>query len=536
MSTRPRADLAVVGGGPKALLALVALDDALAAGGADSADPAPQALRITLHEPHTPGSGAVWDTTAPDHLIMNVDASIVDVSGVAVEWSYREWERQQGYEARTYPPRNRVGRYLAWAFERLLDSPRLAIEHRPQTVDTVRRVADRWLVGAGPSTTDAAAVLICTGHGGIGPDHRRVCADPATGPGSRVSVVGAALTGIDTVLDLTAGRGGRWSPDADGEDARALGYHPSGAEPALITLLSRSGELLVPKPDPELPYLGRLTDAVREVTGQWPERAAPDRAWWSRFLDAACRGASAAGVTVDRRAVEHTLSNGRAPVPDPMQRWRSDLERASGARLDADPAWWLGRAWSAGYGDVVSSLSRGPRPLDDWRRWRAGAARLERWAFGPPPCTVRRMLALADHGLLRIGTGEPDEGQVLRAITDGPGVLRTPAAPAATAPDSPAAEPPDFGTQVWRSLWDQGLITVRPGERGVLTAPTGHCVDASGRTSQTLAALGRPVEDPVIGHDTLSRALHHDAQRWARATVAHRHRQHIPDRLQEIDR
>ncbi len=82
---------------------------------------------------------------------------------------------------------------------------------------------------------------------------------------------------------------------------------------------------------------------------------------------------------------------------DPAARWQRDAARARGD-VDGDPAWWWGRAWAAGYADVVRSLERGPRACDTWKRWRARAAALERWAFGPPLVTHQRLMALREAG------------------------------------------------------------------------------------------------------------------------------------------
>jgi len=58
--------------------------------------------------------------------------------------------------------------------------------------------------------------------------------------GSRVAITGLGLTAFDVILHLTEGRGGRFSPAADGTPAR-LSYQPSGREPAVIVAVSPSG-------------------------------------------------------------------------------------------------------------------------------------------------------------------------------------------------------------------------------------------------------------------------------------------------------
>ena len=502
-------DLVIVGGGPRALYALADLEEALHAGGCDRAP-----LRVTVIEPATAGAGAVWDPLQPEHLLMNVDARIVDATCPSVPLTMNQW-RSVHPASEPYPPRAQAGRYLVWAFHALTRSPVLEIRHRQARVVAVTRDGDSWVcetvdASGAPSLPERAPrVLIATGHaGGTGVDHGRM-ADASAGParGSSVVVRGAALTAFDVVMDLTAGRGGRWG-DAPGAPG-GIAYVPSGAEPARITLVSRTGEPMLPKP---ARASAAVTDAVREHTARLTTGAVPDDAWWDVLLDAAVAAAEASGVRVSRPALRERLDAVRADAAD---RAEQDLRRAHG-EVDADPAWWLGRAWSAGYADVVRSLDRGPRDEATWTRWRARAAALERWAFGPPVETHRRLLALREAGLLRVVTGASAPTAVeadahVEAFTRGPGVLDAPR------PWTPASVEAGPDRAPWDSLLAAGAATVRAGERGVLTDADATCLAADGSRSRGLSALGRPTEDAVIGHDSLQRRLHRDSRRWARA-------------------
>lgn len=517
-----RADLVVVGGGPRALQALLALDDALAAA-EERGQSLGREVVVDVFEPHRPGPGTVWCPDQLPHLLMNLDPSRVDLTSRAgvVSHDYRDWERCVRYVAHRYPPRAHMGLYLVWAFGCLERSPRIRIRHRKTRVNGLVRGNDGWDVLTehdGPRTT-ASRVLLATGHADGGAvDHHALVADLAgTGPGQHVAVRGAALTGIDSVLTLTAGRGSRWltsrSRDAD-ESLPVLGsglvWVGSGQEPDRITMVSRSGELLTPKPDTVDPV---VVEAIRSVTARWELGAVPDDAWWDVLVEAAAAAARASGRRFVPESALHVLDHGRADEPW-MQRWTRDLERANGIHPECssttsfdEASWWLGRAWSAGYADVVASLDRADRPEAAWRRWRERAARLERWAFGPPAETVRRLVALGEAGLLHVAREVPDDATAhVEAITRGPGILIEPHTPGA------APRPHD---PLWATLVDLGQVQVRPGERGVLTTPSGECITPEGRTTSGLSALGRPVEDPVIGHDTLLQALHRDVDLWA---------------------
>ncbi|MEZ2371792.1 hypothetical protein [Arthrobacter sp. RCC_34] len=238
------------------------------------------------------------------------------------------------------------------------------------------------------------------------------------------------------------------------------------------------------------------------------------------MVDDARRGAAAAartdGLGLDASGLLDHLDHGTQGGPAADQ-WAHGLARAHGM-LDGDPAWWWGRAWSAGYRDVVRSLERSARTPELWDRWRRRAARLEKWAFGPPPATVAKLQALHRAGLLQVrrDTASPGLGvsgspvTTVRAVTAGPGVLTRPADSLGPAPAH---------DDLWASLLSRGDVTVRLGERGVFTRPDGVCVTRSGQPSLGLAAFGRPTEDPVIGHDTLNRTLHQDSERWSRAVA-----------------
>ncbi|RSS46698.1 hypothetical protein EF906_01405 [Streptomyces sp. WAC08241] len=72
------------------------------------------------------------------------------------------------------------------------------------------------------------------------------------GPGSVVGCGGMGLTGIDVVLHLTEGRGGRF----DDAPAGGLIYRPSGAEPKAIVAFSPSGLFTFARPDNHKPSDG----------------------------------------------------------------------------------------------------------------------------------------------------------------------------------------------------------------------------------------------------------------------------------------
>ncbi|UFU03644.1 FAD/NAD(P)-binding protein [Ruania suaedae] len=520
------ADILAVGAGPQMLRALADLEIALETTPDRRRHRAP--VRVVAVDPEDPGAGAVWRVDQPPALRMNVSAGIVDLRCPSVPWDLRQWHHHQlGTACDRYPSRSRVGRYLRWVWERLRSSPWFTLEHARATAVGVSPGPDGWscrIEGEAPAqraTLAASRVLLCTGHRESAPfDYARLVAgEPSTAAGRTVLVEGAALTAFDAVMCLTAGRGGTWDRRAD--LAAVPRYRASGREPDRIVLSSRSGRMMLPKPvEPSRAMLA----AVATLRRRWSTDPLGER-WWDTLLEAARRAAAAHDVELDVAAARAWLDAPPALADSAAVagRWREDLRRATG-EPDADPAWWLGRAWAAAYPDLLASLERQDRREETWTTFRRRASTLERWAFGPPAELVAQLVALIDVGRLTVTIERvpPSPPGIVAHIAPG-GVLphARPWAAGVSAPVGSWRPGGRFvpGAPLWAGLLADGHVTVRPGETGVLTRPDGTCLRADGTTSAGLSALGRPTEGPVVDHDSLQRHLHHDATRWAAATA-----------------
>lgn len=69
------------------------------------------------------------------------------------------------------------------------------------------------------------------------------------------------------------------------------------------------------------------------------------------------------------------------------------------------------------------------------------------------------------------------------------------------------------------SLARQGLVRVAHGRRGLDITPQAQCIDAGGTPVPGLSMIGLPIEDVVIGNDTLDHPASDLGMVWARRLV-----------------
>ena len=548
--------IAVVGGGPKSLFALLALHDLLPPGSKSR-------ISVDVYDPHPPGSGSVWRAAQPQMLRLNVNAGIVDASSSLNRENFASWVDHAAPELsdEKYPPRALVGRYLREQFELLLQHGNVTVTHAPNVVTGVERVKNQWLLTGPFGSACYEEVLLATGHGLGDASPRRpqlgellprvLNPHPLIGnyssltsaailPEQSVLIRGAALTAYDVALLLTEGRGGSWQPHASRVPARELRYVRSGREPKRITLTSRSGLLMDPKsedvPAAIMACLERFKPRVRQW-GREHSQSTSDAGrlagLWTTLLRCAQECAQIMGVQASALALWRTALTGLSVDPEcgPVAGGGADSvpsarESAPVALEDCMPpgqqlcqsllvnhfqapittGWLWARVWSALYAELVVAIDRSSRSRHEWRQFVQISSNLERFAFGPPELTARKLLALFDSGILHMAppTERASSAEFLiDAVTPGPGVLEQPA---------PAGCP---ASHLYAGLLRDGQVLVRPGERGILTDLDGTCISADGSRTESLAAVGRPTEGPTLGHDTLNRSLHGEYRLWA---------------------
>lgn len=279
--------MAVIGGGPRGTSVverLIARHRAL--GGS-----AP-ALVIRVVEPHDPGPGHVWRPDQSRLFLMNtpclyptvvpVGAPAARIAPSPVGLSFDAWRERvaaglvpglddddvaecTGLAAQDFPSRALYGRYLAWVFtEAVRAAPPgiTVVHHRNEAVGLDRSASARrgdreWRITLDDgSQFDADDVVLALGHlaATLTPEQGRlqdaaarhglqywppaVPADVSWNrlpAGKTVLVRGLGLNFFDAMIQLTEGRGGRFS---SGDDGRLV-YTPSGKEPRLVAASRR---------------------------------------------------------------------------------------------------------------------------------------------------------------------------------------------------------------------------------------------------------------------------------------------------------
>jgi len=517
--------IAMIGGGPKSLFALLELNDSATADYA-------QSLHVDVYDPYPPGAGRVWNVDQPRELRLNVNSRIIDASSSLCAQTFNQFRDQKlaGTGGDIFPPRALVGEYLSEQFRLLTSQGTVPLEHRALAVKKLERQAGQWLVTTSSSSELYDEVVIVTGHGlsGYQPEHEPKTAIPAAEltvefaagavqkvpRGSTVRIRGAALTAFDAVLALTEGRGGQWESREDGAPG-ALRYLPSGEEPRLITMTSRHGIAMTPKPMSIPSGAQDILESYKLQLRQWGQTNQPTtEQMWRILLDCAINIAEFGAVPASKESLVGTVTNGISTqfstIDSPFEQMKYSLEAHHGFKPQTQE-WVWAIVWSGLYSELVAALARYEWDPADRKEFNAAAANLERMAFGPPEPTAQKLLALYETGMLlheRAAATTTGDFINIDAVTAPAGVLSRP---------FPEGEP---ANDLIRGLLNAGEIMIRPGERGLLTDTDGTCINAEGSRNESLAALGRPTEDPTLGHDTLNRTLHPEFRGWSQRILA----------------
>lgn len=500
-------DVAVVGGGPRALFALERLASWVATGRG-------RVRRVDVYS----GTGQLgtsehYAPSLPEYARLNVLSSAVDVWEVgptAAPWpagaqraSLDQWRRSTGEtgDLDPFPPRRMAGAYLSWAASVVLDLlTRVGVEVRVQhrMVSAIERSGDRWRLDPGSGYDE---VLLASGHDAEWPGALKA---PGVFPlsslgslvpvGAPVILRGAALTAIDAALAFTEGRGGSFADMGGG-----LRYCRAGDE-SVVTMVSRTGRLMAPKTPPGLlSAWGVGAHLVEEPARQIGCTDMP-----SLLADAVERISWVVGGP-DRVSTDDVSEILFSDREEPLEGLRRGVAMASGVATP-DARWALGQAWRLLYPALVAAQRQrgGETPVLGWEDYSLWSAELERLSFGPPLVNARKLLALAEGGLLDVVAGDAEAVAEARGATVLDAVI------------APPGVPDGGGAPMVRNLMREGVISRSFQGRGIRVAADASCLDVDGLRVPGLAAVGRITEDVVMGNDTLTRTMHPQLDAWAR--------------------
>lgn len=537
--------IAVVGCGPRGLYCLEELASMFRIRRPD------RPVEVLVFEVSTyPGAGSIYDPDQPDYLRMNYAAKHINAwrnrsRRVSTRLDFVTWaNRQRTYNVapEDYVSRSLVGRYLADAYTQvsktLAGTPGIGFCQLRVRVDRVEKDTRGWKIIAKNCAWHTDEVLLTVGHEGwrpssfvgTGPESEnttRYAFPPAekltranVPVGAHVLINGFGLTAIDTVLGLTEGRGGSFLSTGN-----RLTYVPSGREPQLIRLQSRTGRPMLAKPIDsamQLPALEAIWSAGRSsllgmerpITGT----RASQELWKCVVHSAAealslCRGVTSEPAEVAKQIMSW-FCRWKASTPNAKEISETLIAsvKVANGLLPPDEPWALGQAWRCLYPALVEIVSHGGLTFEAWQVWKPIAVEMERIAFGPPAENVSRLLALEEANILCFGHSLKESDDSVEAPTSELHrviqLSAVSAQPNEYSKDGPIAH-----------LIETGILRRLHGTLGIEVDVAGEPAH-QGTDSSGLSVLGRITEGCILGNDTLSRKLHNHPERWAMKVAA----------------
>lgn len=558
------------------------------------ASPVPLDIRVDIVEPGECGQGS-HPSRQPDHLLTNTVASQVSIfaqdSVVAGKdgISLTQWARLVGYRKfgnryfpapdgggneisdHDYLPRNMLGEYLSWAFDRIvrLLPKNVRIEHhRRRVVDLIELQNGGFSVCLDNGFQyHADYVFITTGHGTRAPTGNDLMYEAfARSAGTKnprlnyysspypihclstipaaatVAVQGLGLTAYDVVSELTTGRGGRFV-----EDNGKFRYLPTGREPKIL-LFSRNCLPFAARGVNQKGIAGRhqaaffTVDAVKALQARAIARTGSNRLDFVEevlpliekemaYAYRAAQGGSAPDAASfqptpeERDAISELLNPLKGKTFSSFENFRQFFRRL----VESDLA-------EANKGNLTSPVKAATDVLRDTREALRTAvefagltpsshkfyvedfvATTNRISFGPPRRRNAELLALMDAGVLDIAGGPgnrvvTDDGKGQFCIVNQFGEVQvTHAADVLVIARLDPYSPETDSSILTRNMVSRGIV--RPHLNGDYH-PGGldinrdmQVIGSSGKPHENLWAIGFPVEGPHFYTHALPRPL-----------------------------
>jgi len=569
----------IIGGGPRGLSAMESLCTVYASSGTD---PLPH---IDLFEPLSlPGAGQVYPPDQSPHNWLNVAERLIDlperapstigehtIAGFPSYWQYAKFDHRQwdAHRHDRYPTRAELGDYLSERFNTLAESltdNKLLTWHRSQVV-SVQPDQGQWRITDSEGNTHQVRELAITaGHQPTEPDEQMAqwmaYADSVTGihcvadpfPAgpiqalvsessiTRVALRGFGLTLIDVVKNLTEGLGGSYKQDPARK--HALVYKPSGREPEQLIPFSLDGLPLGPKPANQTvdEYYALTDSAVKALSASLksslkatlprPMRPVLTRTMAKLAVEVFLRlgdqarshdATDAELITLaddflnDAEYTSHALIDRELEVREAMEGYLGMAYGQRPASLD----YCIGQVWRHAQPTLYRTLSYELDSSEDLAEIIALDERMKRYAFGPPPASLERLLALNTAGILSLAyVNDPGIDTQHRQgwIISSEEHKLTAQLMIDTVLDSTTVT--EVNSPLFKSLIDQHLIEpAHPGLGVAVRADGTVIVNERANHLPPIAVLGRLAQGSLVGVDAILECFGERQDSWASGVI-----------------
>ncbi|MDR7131057.1 hypothetical protein J2X69_003416 [Algoriphagus sp. 4150] len=575
--------IALVGLGPKGLYGLERLLANLAHSGVSS----PVEIHL-FNKSDSFGAGDIYNPEQPSYLLMNYvngyinmwpeekPKPIVPKPKSFVEWLGDHSDEFPYASAYTFSSRSTVGRYLSEGFEDLLRScpDEVSIIKHIGHVRDIQKHGDHYSIHFSESInspeiklTDFKHILVATGHPcvnnpeSLGQNTYIDFIYPVTHhlknipSGAKVAVKGMGLTFIDAVLALTEGRKGKF--EASGN--RGLTYIRSGLEPEMIYPFSKSGLMMIPRGNtfgkpPVKPFYFRKEslEFIESLDGKYDferqllpliEQEFKAVYYSMKFKE---KGKELL-LSKDTHKVEFQIEAFHEQYPDAGQfDFQNFLESKISGEISPDNTLdfiqtsiyeaeiGVEKSAFAAAADLWRHLSDffnelykfgGLKPQSQKIFLEKYAGHLNRISYGPPVVNMKKILAVAQAGLIDFSFSKNPNVSTNDNISlaiNGQGAISVDYLVDARIPKIQlhrcAGEL--YGNMLEKQLIFpyvnrlEGRLDFRPGCLSI--NEKGHPLDETGFANESLTFVGTPTEGLTYDNDTLSRKRNDFVSGWAK--------------------
>ncbi|MDQ3633784.1 MAG: FAD/NAD(P)-binding protein [Acidobacteriota bacterium] len=592
--------IAIIGGGPKGLYALERLTAELAK------SPANKQIEIHIfNKTSNFGSGEIYAPNQPDYLMINfcigninmwIDEAPESVSPETL--SLTDWLRQKllgkvEVSELDYAPRGVVGQYLEEGFKSILGNlpTNISVIKVVAEVLDIEQFEEEFSLTINQNgfhknlETKYQDILLTTGHSSRNQSeteikYRRFSDNfletsfipfvyPIENLGhipaqNSVAIKGMGLTFIDTVLALTAERGGNFERNKSGEIVK---YISSGKEPKAIYPFSRSGVPILPRgafcgePNFTLQYF--TEEKVAEIKQNRKNgRLDFERDLWtlieqemiyayyrilmknkdfdskesSEFSEFATEISRFHETYLDEKRFElKRFLNPLLKVDYQPKAHKEFVENyieqaISEAKSgeDKSPFMAIAAVWreiTPIFGKIYEFGGLTGESHEDFLKNYFGM--LCRITFGPPIDSIEKILAIGKAGILKFEIGANAEvfcdeasGKFhIKSLQNG---FETEVEHLIDA-RIPKKKIPDSASELYKNLYEKGLIqTFKNGSFDVGCVDisrSGEVCNSNGEIVENLRVYGTPTEGITFDNDSLSRQRNNFASIWAKNTA-----------------